>query len=133
MSIYITQYEFALPVGRGKTSITNIGMTAMAIIHVQAVPGFIGHPANGYDSDPYPWLPPCPPESEMNEKFRAVYFIAKGDNHKKGQQYDRPLLALTHDEYVNITYLDLISQLTEELQERWEDDELDSKGIFYID
>lgn len=132
MSIYATQHEFAIPVGIGKTSSVNIGMTAMALVYVQAVPGFVGHPDSGYETDPYPWLPSAPSKEE-EDRFRGVYFVAAGDASKTGQQYDRPLLIMSHDEYVKISYLDLITRLTEELRWRWSNDEINSNSIFYVD
>lgn len=81
-------------------------------IYVQAVPGHIGHPSKGYGDPFISYLPP-PPENPEN--LRAVVFVEAGCP-KNGQEYTRPLLTLSGEEFEKISFLEVFTKISRALE-----------------
>jgi hypothetical protein len=91
-------------------------------VWVQAVPAHIDHAGPGWDE----WLPPPTPaevggaDREEQRTPRAVFFVTdwtpKGTE-RNGQEYVRPLLVLTGEEYVRTMWPDLMERLTDAVED----------------
>ena len=120
MSIYATLWQLKFP-RDGDDYLRCEWITVTA----QGVPPHIGSPTSGCgyeDGDPYAaFLPPAVHTDEDGESayMRAVVFVA--ENTPKGtarshQEYQHPLLVLTGEEYVNMTFDNLYTQICEALR-----------------
>ena len=87
-------------------------------IIAQAVPPFIGHPKEGYESDPFSdFLPPVVEyDPDKDCSYRAVVIVQQGRNQKEGQRYIDPLLVFTGKEYEEIKFVDLLSKIMEKVK-----------------
>lgn len=74
-----------------------------AEVYFQGVPGHIGHPEEGYATDPYTWLPPVRKDAE---KFRAVV-VCGPYTYKKGQQYFNALETISGEDWETISFGEL--------------------------
>ena len=106
MSIYATL---------GEIGIRRFGDEAMVEIVIQAVPPHIDYAGPQWDFLP----PPVDPEGTTN---RAVLFVEcdtpKGTD-RCGQEYTKPLLTLTGEEYEQIRFADLLIRLNEALDRKY--------------
>lgn len=81
-------------------------------VYVQVVPGHIGHPSKGY-GDPFSsFLPPTPDDPEQ---LRAVVFVEAGCP-KVGQEYTRPLLVLSGEEFERIPFMEVMAKVSRALE-----------------
>jgi len=106
MSIYATLHEIG---------IKRFGDKGFVAILVQGVPQHIDHVGPAWDFLP----PPVDPEGET---ARAVFFVEAGDEKgtpRCGQEYVRPLLMLTGQEYEVIRFEELMRRLEEELDKKY--------------
>jgi hypothetical protein len=114
MSIYATLWTLKFPRhGDDHFGCEWIEVTA------QGVPAHIGSPAPGLgyeDGDPYAaFLPPAisdPPDDW--DAMRAVVFVTEETEKgtpRCGQEYDKPLLVLTGEEYERMTFAELHRRL----------------------
>jgi hypothetical protein len=106
MSIYATLAEIGIRRFRDKEFVA---------ILVQGVPPHIDHVGPAWDFLP----PPVDPEGTM---MRAVFFVEPGD--EKGtsrcrQEYVRPLLMMTGEEYGKLNFPDVIAKLEEALDAKY--------------
>jgi hypothetical protein len=102
MSIYATL---------GEIGIRRFGDCAMIEIMIQGVPPHID-----YTGDAWAFLPP--PVDPDGETMRAVFFVESGEpkgTERCGQEYIRPLLMLTGEEYKEIRFSDLIDRVEKAL------------------
>jgi hypothetical protein len=120
MSIYATLWRLKFP----RDGDDYLGCEWITVT-AQGVPPHIGSPTAGCgyeDGDPYAaFLPPPVHTHEDGESayMRAVVFVA--ENTPKGtarshQEYQHPLLVLTGEEYVNMTFDNLYTQICEALR-----------------
>lgn len=88
----------------------------------QAVPAHVGSPTAGCgyeDGDPFADFLPPPVETDEHGDapyHRAVVFVGDDDEKgtlRAGQEYARPLLILTGQEYTTITFETLLERLLE--------------------
>jgi hypothetical protein len=107
MSIYATLWILKFPADGDAHS-----RTEWVSIVGQGVPGHIGHPEEGYESDPYPFLPPVPEDSES---LRAVVIVREGTP-KDGQEYTSPLLVLSGAAYGTMPFQELHDRICEALR-----------------
>lgn len=108
MSIYATLIHFG---------IRRFGDKSMIEIFAQAVPAHIDYTGPQWDFLP----PPVDPEGNIP---RAVFFVEPTDGkgtERCGQEYVRPILALTGNEYSEIGFVDLMRRLEEALDARYGD------------
>jgi hypothetical protein len=106
VSIYATLEQFG---------IKRFGDGQIVEIYVQAVPPHITRVDGIYAFLP----PPVDPESDF---YRAVFFIEEGDEKgtaRSHQEYAKPLLMLTGEEYERITFKDLMKRLDESLDRKY--------------
>jgi len=94
-------------------------------VTAQGVPPHIGSPTPGCgyeDGDPYAaFLPPPVHTDEDGESayMRAVVFVTEGTSKgttRSPQEYQQPLLVLTGEEYVNMPFDNLYTQLCKALR-----------------
>jgi hypothetical protein len=100
MSIYATLAEIG---------IKRFGDKEFIAILVQGVPPHIDDVGSAWDFLP----PPVDPDGEV---MRAVFFVEPGDEKgtpRCGQEYVRPLLVLTGEEYGRMSFPDVIAKLEE--------------------
>lgn len=106
MSIYATI---------GEIGVRRFGDQAMIEIFIQAVPPHID-----YTGPEWEFLPP--PVDPNGETMRAVLFVEKGTpkgTDRCGQEYDKPLLTLTGDEYDRIGFAEVLKRLEEALDHKY--------------
>ena len=106
MSIYATLSEIGLK---------RFGDEQFVDIFVQGVPAHID-----YVGPEWVFLPP--PIDPESEQMRAVFFVERGDDKgtpRCGQEYVRPLLMLTGQEYEDIRFADLLARLDEALDRKY--------------
>ena len=106
MSIYATLAEIG---------IKRFGDKQFVDIFVQAVPPHIDHVGPAWEFLP----PPVDPDGSID---RAVFFVERGDEkgtERCGQEYVKPLLMLTGQEYQRITFVDLMAKLEEALDRKY--------------
>jgi hypothetical protein len=88
----------------------------------QGVLGHIGTPTEGYgyeSGDPYAsFLPPAipMPDDEDDLGLRAMVIIRAGTEKKEGQEYIDPLLVLSGDEYLAISFHELQERISDALR-----------------
>jgi len=108
MSIYATLWEIKLPKAHRFD-------TEWVTVFAQAVPAHIGHPSHYPDGDPYSdFLPPiveCDPETGIGPFYRAVVILVEGRSEKIGQRYSTPLLVLTGEAYVRMSFQELFEAI----------------------
>ena len=114
MSIYATQWVLKFP-SLGDFYFECEWVTVLG----QGVPAHIGTPTpgHGYESgDPYAsFLPPAIPVVEDEDRLRAIV-IVRENAEKAGQEYVRPLLVLSGDEYAAIPYQTLHNRICDALR-----------------
>lgn len=73
--------------------------------------------------EPYDWLPPPRPEVSDDDSYvhpRAAVFVLagerKGGDDYAGQQYHRPLLVLSGEEYERSTWRDVMRRLADAIK-----------------
>lgn len=104
MSIYVTKRVLKVETSRDE----------FVTVFVHAVPAHVGH---GSEGDPYKeFLPPVSddydPETRQGTD-RAVVFVAKGRDRKKGQRYLDPLLVLSGPEYAAASFEGLMQRVVD--------------------
>ena len=116
VSIYATHWILKFP----RSGDTRSGCDWVEVIG-QGVPAHIGTPTpgHGYESgDPYAsFLPPAVPVSESDDEFklRAMVIVREGTE-KVGQEYVRPLLVLSGDEYSEMSFSELHERICDALR-----------------
>lgn len=106
MSIYATLAEIG---------IKRFGDKEFVEILVQGVPPHIDHAGSEWG-----FLPP--PVDPNGSRMRAVFFVERGDEKgtaRSAQEYIRPILILTGQEYEEIRFVDLMTQLEYALDLRY--------------
>lgn len=125
MSIYCTGWRLKLEISPPETLVVKPGMEFrpyFAEIYEQFVLGHIGHPAEGYETDPYAdFLPPV--VSDPNE-LRAVVIVMKGYEEKDGQRYVDPVLVLSGEEYKAARFGELLERIRQRIEEILDCDEV---------
>jgi hypothetical protein len=112
MSIYATLGCLKLPVSGWPA-----GDEDWIEIHIQGVPGHIGHPGEYPEGDLYSFLPPVVDDPDA---LRAVVFVDDLSS-KERQEYINPILVLSGAEYRAMPWPDLWEKLQTALQDRWLD------------
>lgn len=115
MSIYATYHIFKLQPdwlwAKGDSFIEVIA---------QGVPGHIGHPKHGYETDPYSSF--LPPVIDDEDGLRAMVFVLAdepvGEPPCHGQQYANPLLVMSGEEYKAAKFDELMFRLGDLLEKR---------------
>jgi len=120
MSIYATLWHLQFP----RYGDDHTGCEWVEVLG-QGVPGHIGTPTPGYGYeavDPYAsFLPPAiavSPEEE-GSSFRAVVIVIAGTpkgTERAGQEYVRPLLVLSGEEYSQMSFGDLHEKICDALR-----------------
>src|SRR5258706_16041939 len=114
MSIYATQWILKFPRHGDAYS----GCEWVDVIG-QGVPGHIGTPTEGYgyeSGDPYAsFLPPAIVVTEDDDRLRAIV-IVRENTEKAGQEYVRPLLVLSGEEYAAIPFQTLHEHICDALR-----------------
>jgi len=106
MSIYATMAEIG---------IKRFGDREFVDIFVQGVPPHIDDVGPAWE-----FLPP--PVDPNGTHMRAVFFVEAGEEKgtpRCGQEYVRPLLMLTGEEYERVRFVDLIARLEDALDARY--------------
>lgn len=115
MSIYATLWSLKFP----RYGDTPLDCEWEEVIG-QGVPAHVGSPTPGYgyeSGDPYAsFLPPAVPVSEENDgiALRAVVIVQRGTV-KVGQEYTRPLLVMSGEEYATIPFQVLYERICDTL------------------
>jgi hypothetical protein len=116
MSIYATHWMLKFP----RHGEAHSGCDWVEVIG-QGVPAHIGTPSpgHGYESgDPYAdFLPPAVPVAEPDDGalLRAMVIVREGTE-KIGQEYVRPLLVLSGDQYAAMSFSELHDRICEALR-----------------
>lgn len=118
MSIYATHWILKFP----RYGDFHTGSEWVEVVG-QGVPAHIGTPTTGHGyeaGDPYAsFLPPAVPVSEAEEDWwqalRAMVIVRDGTE-KIGQEYVRPLLVLSGQEYATIPFSDLHERICDALR-----------------
>ena len=106
MSIYATLADIGL---------RRFGDKELIEIRIQGVPPHIDHAG-----PKWAFLPP--PVDPNGDVMRAVFFVEKGEEKGtsgNGQEYVKPLLVLTGQEYQSVTFESLLRRLEEALDVRY--------------
>ena len=106
MGIYATVAQFG---------IKRFGAEVYVDVIVQAVPAHLNDVGPEWEFLP----PPVDPEGKI---YRAVYFVELGEHQgteRSAQEYPRPLLKLTGQEYHDVPFSELMSRLEEALDARY--------------
>jgi hypothetical protein len=95
--------------------VQRFGDEKMIKLHIQGVPPHIDDVGEAWDFLP----PPVDPEGNT---MRAVFIVEPGEEKgtpRCGQEYVRPLLMLTGEEYEKIRFVDLLERIEEALDRRY--------------
>jgi hypothetical protein len=120
MSIYATLWQLKFP----RYGDDHTGCDWIAVM-AQGVPAHVGAPAPGLDGreeDPYAaFLPPvgAAPHDDDGQAMRAVVFVAEGTpkgTARSPQEYVRPLLVLSGQEYATIAFRQLHRMICDALR-----------------
>lgn len=106
MSIYATLAHFG---------IKRFGDRGMVEVFAQGVPPHIDYTGPAWEFLP----PPVDPEGEL---MRAVFFVERGEEKgtpRCGQEYVKPLLMVTGQEYAEAKFADILQRLEEALDRRY--------------
>ena len=85
-------------------------------VYFQGVPGHIGHPPYYPHGDPYRDF--LPQAAENEGALRTVVVVPNGQAEKDVQQYVRPLLVLTGDEWRTTPFPELLERIERAVNER---------------
>ena len=120
MSIYATLWRLKFP----RDGDDYLGCEWITVI-AQGVPPHIGSPTPGCgyeDGDPYATFLPPPVHTDAEGEaayMRAVVFVTEGTpkgTTRSPQEYQQPLLVLTGEEYVNMPFDNLYTQICKALR-----------------
>jgi hypothetical protein len=120
MSIYATLWQLKFP----RYGDDHTGCDWIAVL-AQGVPAHVGAPASdldGREEDPYAaFLPPvgAAPHDDEGHAMRAVVFVAEGTpkgTARSPQEYVRPLLVLSGQEYATIAFRQLHRMICDALR-----------------